>query len=77
MATLTATVIGPENQRYSVVKYELEPALAITREAVTVNEAAAKTYQIGTVLGLVTATGKYKISVQSGLLMALKTRSCC
>ena len=68
MATLTATVIGPENQRYSnVVKYELEPAHAITREAVTVNEAAAKTYQIGTVLGLVTATGKYKISVQSAV----------
>lgn len=66
MATLTAQTYGPESQRYSnVVKYELEPALALCRESVVVNEATAKTYQIGTVLGLVTATGKYKISVQS------------
>jgi hypothetical protein len=34
-------------------------------EVVTVNEAAAKTYTLGTVLGKVTATGKYKVCVQS------------
>lgn len=59
-------IIATENFRYSnLVKYELEPSIAFTREAVTVNEAAAKEYVIGTVLGKVTATGKYKISVQS------------
>lgn len=66
MATLTAQTIGPELQRYSnVVKYELEPALAYTRELVTVNEDAATTYQIGTLLGLNSTTGKYAVAVET------------
>lgn len=58
--------IATENLRYSnVVKHEHEPALSFCREVVTVNEAAAKTYVIGTVLGVVSATGKYKICESS------------
>ena len=34
-------------------------------DLVTVNEAAQKSYAVGTVLGKVSATGKYKISVQN------------
>lgn len=65
MATLTAQTIGPELQRYSnVVKYELEPALAYTREQVVVNEASETVYAIGTVLGLNSTTGKYAVSVE-------------
>ena len=55
-------LIATDTLRYSnTVKHEYEPSLAFCREVVTVNEAAAKTYTIGTVLGKVTATGKYKI----------------
>lgn len=56
------TVIATEQGRFSaVVKHEYEPSTGITRELVTANEAGAKTYVVGTVLGKVTATGKYKI----------------
>jgi hypothetical protein len=59
-------LIATDTQRYSnTVKYELAPELAFCRESVTANETAAKTYAVGTVLGLVTATGKYKIAVQT------------
>lgn len=68
MAILTASTVGPELQRYSnVVKYELEPALAFTRELLTVNEAAATTYQIGTLLGLNSTTGKYAVAVETAI----------
>jgi len=61
-------VISTENARLSnVVKKELWPDLAYNRLVVTVNEAAAKSYVPGTVLGKVTATGKYKIAVQSAV----------
>lgn len=57
-------LIGTENLRYSnVVKFELAPELAFCREQVTANEASAKSYVVGTVLGKVTATGKFKVSV--------------
>lgn len=59
-------LIATDTPRYSnVVKYELEPALAFCREALVANEATAKTYAVGTVLGQVTATGKWKICVQN------------
>lgn len=45
----------------AVLKHEYKPSLGYCREMVTVNEAAAKTYQVGAVLGKVTATGKYKL----------------
>lgn len=59
-------LIATDTQRFSnVVKHEYDPSTKYCRETVTVNEAAAKTYTVGTALGKVTATGKYKISVQS------------
>lgn len=59
-------LIATDTQRFSnVIKHEYDPSTKYCRETVTVNEAAAKTYTVGTALGKVTATGKYKISVQS------------
>jgi len=55
------TVIATETQHYSnVVKYELWAEKGFCKKMVTVNGPAA-TLPIGTVLGLVTATGKYKV----------------
>jgi hypothetical protein len=45
----------------SVLQYENYPEYGHCRQDVIVNETVAKAYVIGTVLGLVTATGKYKI----------------
>jgi hypothetical protein len=45
----------------AVVQYEVFPEYGHCRKDVVVNEATAKSYVIGTVLGMVTATGKYKI----------------
>lgn len=48
--------------RYShLVKDELWPEQAYCRKVATVND-AAQTLVLGTVLGVVTATGKYKVS---------------
>lgn len=61
-------VIATENFRFShVVKKELWAEHGYTRLVVTVNEAAAKSYTIGTVLGKVTASGKYKIAVETAV----------
>lgn len=60
------TIIATEARRFSnVIKAELWPEMAYCRAVVTVNEAAAKSYVPGTVLGKVTASGKYKVSVQT------------
>ncbi len=59
-------VIATDTQRLSaLVKFEFEPSNGFCKEVFTVNEAAAKSYDVGTVLGIVTATGKAKICVQS------------
>ena len=59
------TIIAQDTARYSdVVKHEYEPTLAFTRELVVVND-TAKTLTLGMLLGKVTATGKYKESVQT------------
>ena len=59
------TIIAQDTARYSdVVKHEYEPSLAFTREIVVVND-TAKTLTLGMLLGKVTATGKYKESVQT------------
>ena len=59
-------IVAQDSQRFSnVVKHEYHPSTKYCRETVVVNEAAAKTYTVGMVLGKVTATGKYKLSVQS------------
>ena len=58
-------IIAQDTPRYSdVVKHEYEPSLAFTRELVVVND-TAKTLTLGMLLGKVTATGKYKESIQN------------
>lgn len=61
-----ANPFATEAKRLSnVVKQELWSESGYTRAVVTVNEAAAASYVPGTVLGKVTADGKYKIAVQT------------
>lgn len=58
-------LLATENFRLSnVLKHEYEPALAYCREVGVINNGAAD-LKIGTVLGVVTATGKYKVCVQN------------
>ena len=53
-------IIATDTKRLSaLVKHEYEPSLGFCRNVVTVNEAAASDYVIGTVLGKITASGKY------------------
>ena len=62
------TVIATDATRLSnLVKHELWPETGYCRKEVIVNEAAAKSYVVGTVLGKVTATGKYKIAVETAV----------
>jgi hypothetical protein len=44
----------------AVLQFETRPEYGYSRSTVTVNEAAPLDYVVGTVLGKVTATGKYK-----------------
>lgn len=60
-------VIATDTPRFSnVVKGELWPELTYCRAVVTVNDSAA-TLTVGTVLGKVTADGKYKVAVQTAV----------
>ena len=76
-------LVATENRRFSnVIKEEFWPNLAYCRQVVTVNESAAKSYVPGTVLGKVTAGGKYKIALQGasdgsqvGAAIALREQS--
>lgn len=62
------SVIATDKVRLSnVLKKEQWSEVGYCREVVTVNEAAAKTYVVGTLLGKVTADGKYKIAVQTAV----------
>ncbi len=57
-----------DTARYSnLVKKELWPESGFCRNTLVANEAAVKTYAVGTVLGKVTATGKYKIAVETAV----------
>jgi len=57
-------IFATDTLRYSnLVKQEQWPEHGYCRDAITVNEGSAKTYAVGTALGKVTATGKYKVSV--------------
>lgn len=47
-----------------VVKYDFEPSVAYTREAIVIND-TAQTISVGTVLGKVTAGGKYKVCLSA------------
>ena len=51
----------------NLVKQELWPETGFCRKEVVVNEATAKSYVVGTVLGKVSATGKYKIAVETAV----------
>lgn len=60
-------LIAQEAQRYSnLVKEELWHEKGYCTKQVIVNDAAA-TLALGTVLGLVTATGKYKVAVETAV----------
>lgn len=62
------TVIATETQRLSnTVKREYGEDTAYCREVVVANEAAAKTYKIGDVVGLVSATSKVKLAVETAV----------
>jgi predicted ABC-type sugar transport system permease subunit len=49
-----------------VVKYELDPSVNYTREAIVIND-TAQTFSVGAVLGKVTATGKYKLCLSAAV----------
>lgn len=62
------SVTATETQRLSnLVKREQWPELGFTRTVAVANEAAAKTYRVGEVLGKVTASGKVKIAVETAV----------
>ena len=59
-------IIATDTKRLSaLVKHEYEPSLGFCRNVVTVNEAAASDYVIGTVLGKITASGKYVVAKET------------
>lgn len=62
-----ATIAQDTLRKSNLVKQELFPEQGFNYDVVTVNEAAIKTYAVGTVLGKVTASGKYKICVQTAV----------
>jgi len=58
-------VIATDTPKFSnVVKAELFPEIAYCRAIVTVNDSAA-TLKVGTVLGKVSADGKYKVAIET------------
>ena len=62
------TVVATNTQRLSNwLKYEEEPSLGLCHEVVTINQAAATTLVTGTVLGKITATGKYLVAVETAV----------
>ena len=62
-----STPLYTENKRFSnTVKAELWPEQGYTRAVVTYNGTAGSLV-IGTVLGKVTASGKYKVAIQSAV----------
>ena len=61
------TIATDTLRKSNLVKQETFPEQGFNYDAVTVNEAAIKTYAVGTVLGKVTASGKYKICVQTAV----------
>lgn len=62
------SVVATDYSHYSnLVKAGDSDNTKLFHELVTVNEAAQKSYVVGTVLGKVTATGKYKIAVETAV----------
>jgi len=61
------TVIATDKVRLSnLIKQELWPEIGYCKEVITIND-SAQTLVIGTVLGKVTATGKYKVAVETAV----------
>lgn len=61
-------IIATDTKRLSaLVKHEYEPSLGFCRAVVTANEAAATEYVIGTVLGKITASGKYVVAKETAV----------
>lgn len=59
------SVIATSSTRFSaLVKHEYAPELSFCRESIVINDSAA-TLRVGAVLGKVTATGKYKLSLSA------------
>lgn len=60
------TVIATDSVRFSnVVKSEYMPEIGYCRESVVINDPAAQTIKVGTVLGKITASGKYRVSLSA------------
>jgi hypothetical protein len=61
------SVIATDTTRFSaVVKEEYKPELGFCRESIVINDVAA-TLKVGTVLGKVTATGKWKVALSAAV----------
>lgn len=61
-------LIATDTPRFShLVKHEYEPSIGFCREAVVVTSATATTLLVGTVLGKVTASGKYVIAKETAV----------
>jgi hypothetical protein len=61
-------VIATDTQRLSNLVKQLDADdMSLFVELVTVNEAALTTYKVGTVLGKITASGKYIVSKQAAV----------
>ena len=62
------SVLATETQKYSnTVKKEQWADIGWCREKATASEATAKTYKIGDVVGMVTATSKVKLAVETAV----------
>jgi hypothetical protein len=62
------SVIATDYSHYSnLVKKSDSDSTELFHDVITVNEAAQKSYVVGTCLGKVTATGKWKIAVQTAV----------
>lgn len=58
-------VIATDSTRFSaVVKHEYEPQISFCRESVIINDSAA-TLKVGTVMGKITASGKWRVSLSA------------
>lgn len=58
-------VIATDSARFSaVVKYEFMSNLAYCRDAIVLND-TAQTLKVGTVLGKITASGKYRVALSA------------
>lgn len=59
-------LIATDTPRFShLVKHEYEPSIGYCRSAVDSGDAVGTVYKVGTVLGKVTATGKYVVAKDS------------